>query len=73
MNNKVWIVTREYWEDTTILGVYDSKEKAIRKIQEKNPDLADRFESKDIGNEVTYWVPFDEDKSDYIAREYEIE
>jgi len=25
---KVWIVVKTYWEDTTILQVFDSKEKA---------------------------------------------
>lgn len=71
---KVWIVTKEYWESTTILGVYDSFTKAVNKIKSEVPDLNEMFEVDCIlDHEVTYYCPYNESKCDYIARGYDVE
>jgi hypothetical protein len=55
--NKVWIVAKTYWEDTTIIKVFDSREKA------------ERFKSDITYGHDEYA----EDEPNYYVYEYEVE
>ncbi|HET6716394.1 MAG TPA: hypothetical protein VFG90_04640 [Nitrososphaeraceae archaeon] len=70
---KVWIVTKEYWESSDIVKVYDSKAKAEEYAKKIFNDKKVNYEIEDLGDEITYYCPFNESSTDYVINEWDIE
>lgn len=66
----VWVLTKDNFGEISILGVYDSKDSAVKKILS---EVGDKYEIEDLEDEISIYRPFDEAAPDYIAREFEIE
>lgn len=79
--NKVWIVTENGWEYTTIIRVCDSKEKALEvakfQLNKYNKDLRNgkilTYEIQDYGQSISLFYPLSESKPDYEVTEWDIE
>jgi hypothetical protein len=77
---KVWIVTENYWESTTIIRVCDSKEKAIDvakfQLDKIKKDLGTgkilTYEIQDVGESVNLFYPLSESKPDYEVEEWDV-
>jgi hypothetical protein len=77
---KVWILTEEGYESTSITGVYDSKEKALNIAKQEAEESKQwaalpkgDYEIKDLGSQIVVYFPFYEGSANYRVTEWDIE